>query len=1077
MVPKLIRAPSRRLSACALGLGLILAAGPVQAQLDSSQQLCLKVLNDGLVRLADLQGGNNSQCLEDGRRGKMAALGADRTIEGCLEADVRFRVARAQQQLMEKVARKCRAPLPPFGATNAAIVGAAAVEQELALIHDIFGGNELDSSIVPVDPSSGRAPDSVVGRCQEKLAVHTQKCMEVRLREFKRCAKNGVRGGRTKTLYPNADEPFDDARDLERCIGWDQKAKFDKCRVKAAKKFKFNCSCVPLGTAFSGACFDALDLTACLDRLIACRSCLAINAAAGLSQDCDILDDTLINGSCPPVVRSCGDGIVQAGAGEECDDGGTQDGNGCDARCQQESSAVCTGEPSVCVLSCGNGVVEAGETCDDANLTEGDGCSDNCSAEAGYSCAGTPNTCQTICGDGLVRGTEACDDGNQNDGDGCDNSCEIEPGYTCKIEPAFLACGESPSDCEFSCGNGRLEGSELCDDENQVGGDGCTGLCEVEPGWECLGQPSSCNFTCGNGKVDTNESCDDGNTEPGDGCGAFCTVEPGFRCPGEPSVCEVHSCGNGIVDAGEGCDDANAVDGDCCSTVCEIEPAETVCRSAAGSCDLAESCDGVNPKCPPDLRVPGGVACRPAAGVCDLPETCMGTSPDCPPQVLMPSSSVCRPALGECDLAETCTGVDPGCPIDSVVPEGTTCEDGDSCTSPDECLAGLCVGASLCGDGVVQAGCGEECEVDGDCSDADDKCSSSCSCNFAPTIGAHSCVLRDPNTPDAFCVGGDNDGMSCISSDECASGGGFCDPVSGLVITTQLFPLSVALNGSLDIECGDVNPDTGTAPCECKIQEIDPVEVAGLGLLCLDQLRPDQACDPGEIDCGGGSALDTRVVTNHNIGACTGPFNCRSKCAIHCLTNGLGQPLDHGCEGFCDGGPSNSQTCSADTDCPDGSCSGSDGLPHGSICGCSCVEVGGGPSRPGGLQCAVGVSIALDSSLEGPCGPQCSGGANHLQGCAQATDCPGGACVDDTLVVIGRRCIPVTTELASGVIINAANTASKELTAEPGARFGVPFLCDALASSATTGMQLVGTVNFLDTTIGDLAVAARFSCQ
>ncbi len=464
-VPKVIRAPLGRLTACALGLGLSLAAGPVQAQLDRSQQRCLKVLNDGLVRLADLQGGNNSECLEDGRRGRTAELGSDRTIEGCLEADVRLRVTRAQQQLTEQVARKCRAPLPPFGATNAAIVGATAVEQELALIHDIFGGNELDSVIVPVDPSSGRAPDSVVGRCQEKLAVHTQKCMEVRLREFKRCAKNGVRGGRSKTLYPNADDPFDDARDLERCIGWDQKAKFDKCLVKAAKKLKSNCSCVPLGTAFSGACFDAPDLTACLDRLTACRSCLAISAGVGLSQDCDILDDTLINGSCPPVVRSCGDGIVQAGAGEECDDGGTQDGNGCNARCQQESSAVCTGEPSVCVLSCGNGVVEAGETCDDGNLTEGDGCSGNCSAEAGYSCAGTPNTCQTICGDGLVRGTEACDDGNENDGDGCDNSCEIEPGYTCKIEPAFLACGESPSDCEFSCGNGRLEGSEICDYE------------------------------------------------------------------------------------------------------------------------------------------------------------------------------------------------------------------------------------------------------------------------------------------------------------------------------------------------------------------------------------------------------------------------------------------------------------------------------------------------------------------------------------------------------------------------------------------------------------------------------------
>ena len=171
-VPRVIRLPAGRLTACALGLGLILAAGPVRAQLDSSQQLCVKVLNDGLVKLADLQGGVNSDCLKNGHRGKTGELGADGTIEGCLEADVRFRVARTQQQLVEKVIRKCQAPLPPFGATNAAVVGAVAVEQELALIHDIFGGNELDSVIVPVDPSSGRAPDSVVGGCQVKLASY-----------------------------------------------------------------------------------------------------------------------------------------------------------------------------------------------------------------------------------------------------------------------------------------------------------------------------------------------------------------------------------------------------------------------------------------------------------------------------------------------------------------------------------------------------------------------------------------------------------------------------------------------------------------------------------------------------------------------------------------------------------------------------------------------------------------------------------------------------------------------------------------------------------------------------------------
>ena len=42
---------------------------------------------------------------------------------------------------------------------------------------------------------------------------------------------------------------------------------------------------------------------------------------------------------------------------------------------------------------------------------------------------------------------------------------------------------------------------------------------------------------CGDGMIDGAEMCDDGNTTPGDGCNASCGVEPGSRCLREPSVC------------------------------------------------------------------------------------------------------------------------------------------------------------------------------------------------------------------------------------------------------------------------------------------------------------------------------------------------------------------------------------------------------------------------------------------------------------------------------------------------------------------------------------------------------------
>jgi cysteine-rich repeat protein len=53
--------------------------------------------------------------------------------------------------------------------------------------------------------------------------------------------------------------------------------------------------------------------------------------------------------------------------GEECDDGGTSPGDGCDQSCILEQ--------------CGNGVMQSGEECDDGNLESGDGCDDLCLVE------------------------------------------------------------------------------------------------------------------------------------------------------------------------------------------------------------------------------------------------------------------------------------------------------------------------------------------------------------------------------------------------------------------------------------------------------------------------------------------------------------------------------------------------------------------------------------------------------------------------------------------------------------------------------------------------------------------------
>ena len=98
---------------------------------------------------------------------------------------------------------------------------------------------------------------------------------------------------------------------------------------------------------------------------------LAINFDDGnpcTKDSCDpakgVLHEAIPN--CPP--PSCGNGTREPDKGEECDDGNTQAGDGC--------NSACTKEPV-----CGNTILEGSEQCDDGNRLAGDGCDVNCRRE------------------------------------------------------------------------------------------------------------------------------------------------------------------------------------------------------------------------------------------------------------------------------------------------------------------------------------------------------------------------------------------------------------------------------------------------------------------------------------------------------------------------------------------------------------------------------------------------------------------------------------------------------------------------------------------------------------------------
>ena len=180
------------------------------------------------------------------------------------------------------------------------------------------------------------------------------------------------------------------------------------------------------------ACDSTQDVGACGADSAAClllqNACLDLDDGAACAVD-GIGVGQCAAGACE-IDPTCGDGVLDPG--EACDDGNNDDRDGCDYRCALEvgpgdpcdglvdgdacttpgGDGTCAG--GACVLaSCGDNVLDPGEDCDDGNSNDGDGCSFDCVSEF-------------VCGDGLLDLGESCDDGNHDDGDGCSARCEIE---------------------------------------------------------------------------------------------------------------------------------------------------------------------------------------------------------------------------------------------------------------------------------------------------------------------------------------------------------------------------------------------------------------------------------------------------------------------------------------------------------------------------------------------------------------------------------------------------------------------------------------------------------------------------
>mgnify|MGYP000579577144 CR=1 FL=1 len=250
---------------------------------------------------------------------------------------------------------------------------------------------------------------------------------------------------------------------------------------------------------------------------------------------------------------------------------------------------------------------------------------DTASGGSGGSSSGT----LTTCGDGKLDTGEACDDGNNGGLDGC-TQCAVDECYTCTNEAGAL------STCTFAASGATCESTKVCD-----GAGKCVDCVE--------------DAQCTDGYCNQNvcAKCSDG-LHNGDETDTDCG---GMHC----MACEIAK----TCVLGTDCASTFCVDGRCCGDACDGECQACNIAGSEGTCDFV-------PRYGEDLMFGTGESCLASANmVCNGGGTCANA-------LQQPCSGNTACASGKC--------VDPTGGNNKVCIKNT----GDACMMNAECWNNMC---------------------------------------------------------------------------------------------------------------------------------------------------------------------------------------------------------------------------------------------------------------------------------------------------------------------------------------------------------------------------------------------------
>jgi hypothetical protein len=377
----------------------------------------------------------------------------------------------------------------------------------------------------------------------------------------------------------------------------------------------------------------------------------------------------------------------------------------CPADALSPSGTLCRGSADVC---------DVAETCNGASAA----CPADARAASGTVCRAASGVCDVA---------EACNGSSVT----CPADMQAAAGTVCRGSAGVCDVAETCNGSSGTCPGDmqRPQGTACTDDGNVCTTDVCdaTGAClhpPVVPGTAC-GAGSVCN---------------------GSACAAGCWIAGAFYAPGA-----VNPAGPCQV-----CNPSTS------TSAWSNLPASTVCRAAAGACDVAETCTGSSAACPADARAASGTVCRGSAGACDVAETCNGSSAACPADALSPSGTQCRGSAGTCDVAEYCNGATASCPGDGQAPNGTSCGT-PSAGGWSGCSANACGGTGTQSRSVTQYAC-----TNGTCGASTSTETQSCT---TPTVSCPTTRYGSWSTCDADACGGDGEQSRSVTEYACSGGG------------------------------------------------------------------------------------------------------------------------------------------------------------------------------------------------------------------------------------------------------------------------------------------------------------------